>query len=128
MILHQQLLSLIYDILSVMVTNADMIPLYMKNPATNEDCYSHFHRKIYNCHNIKLQHPVALHRSDFAFCFYTVYVQCLLLFSRCFLFIDTMCFSLTYNKLLSQQEHSRQPQTANQQNHKANVCSSRTPR
>jgi hypothetical protein len=32
---------------------------------------------------------------DFAFCFYAVYVQLLLLFSRRFLFIDTTCFGLT---------------------------------
>jgi hypothetical protein len=29
-----------------------------------------------------LQHPVALHRSDFAFCFYAIYVQRQLLFTR----------------------------------------------
>jgi hypothetical protein len=36
--------------------------------------------------NIKLQHPVALRRSDFAF-FFALYVQHQLIFSHCFLFI-----------------------------------------
>jgi hypothetical protein len=34
--------------------------------------------------NIILQHPVALHRSDFVFCFYAVYAQRRLLFTRRF--------------------------------------------
>jgi hypothetical protein len=42
-----------------------------------------------------LQHLVALRRSDFAFCFYAVYVQRRLLFTRRFLFIDNICFGLT---------------------------------
>jgi hypothetical protein len=33
--------------------------------------------------------------SDFAFCFYSVYVQLQLLFTRRFFFIDTTCFGLT---------------------------------
>jgi hypothetical protein len=44
-------------------------------------------------YNITLQHPVALHRSDFAFCFYAVYVQLQLIPSR-FLCTDTTCFGL----------------------------------
>jgi hypothetical protein len=35
-------------------------------------------------HNFILQHPVALHRSDFVFCFYAVYVQHRLLFTHRF--------------------------------------------
>jgi hypothetical protein len=34
--------------------------------------------------NVILQHPVALHRSDFAFCFYAVCMQLQLIFSHCF--------------------------------------------
>jgi hypothetical protein len=45
--------------------------------------------------NIKLQHPVALCRSDFAFCFFAVYVQHWLIFSCRFLFTVTTCFGLT---------------------------------
>jgi hypothetical protein len=45
-------------------------------------------------YNIKLQHPVALQRCDFTFCFFAVYVQRRLI-SRRFLFIVTTCFSLT---------------------------------
>jgi hypothetical protein len=44
--------------------------------------------------NIKLQHPAALCRSDFAFQFFAIYVQRLLIFSRPFLFIFTTCFGL----------------------------------
>jgi hypothetical protein len=35
-------------------------------------------------YNVTLQHPVALHRTDFAFCFYAVYVQLRVLFTRHF--------------------------------------------
>jgi hypothetical protein len=38
--------------------------------------------------DIKLQHPVALYRADFAFCVFAVYVQRRLIFSRLFLFIS----------------------------------------
>jgi hypothetical protein len=38
-----------------------------------------------------LQNPVALHTSDFVFCFYAVCVQRRLIFSRRFPIIDTTC-------------------------------------
>jgi hypothetical protein len=45
--------------------------------------------------DVILQHPVALHRSDFTFCFYAVCVQHRLLFTRRLLFKDTTCLGLT---------------------------------
>jgi hypothetical protein len=45
--------------------------------------------------NIKLQHPAALHKSDFAFCFFAIYVQHRLIFSCQFTFIVTIHFGLT---------------------------------
>jgi hypothetical protein len=46
-------------------------------------------------HIVILQHPVALHKSAFTFCFYAVYVQLRLTIHSSFFFIDTTCFSLT---------------------------------
>jgi hypothetical protein len=52
-------------------------------------------QKLILC-NVILEHPVALHRSDVALCFYAIYVQLLLLLFTChFFFIDTTCFGLT---------------------------------
>jgi hypothetical protein len=45
--------------------------------------------------NIKMQHPVALRRSDFVFHFSAIYVQYQLIFSHRFLFIVTTYFGLT---------------------------------
>jgi hypothetical protein len=50
--------------------------------------------KVINVSNIKLQHPVALYGSDFAFHFFAVHVQRRLIFSH-LLFIVTTCFGLT---------------------------------
>jgi hypothetical protein len=46
-------------------------------------------------YNIKLQHPVALHRSHFALPFFAVCVQCRLIFYRRVFLIVTACFGLT---------------------------------
>jgi hypothetical protein len=53
----------------------------------NGKCVSEFTKYKYisvtnaAAHNIILQHPVALQRSDFAFCFYAIYMQHQLLFT-----------------------------------------------
>jgi hypothetical protein len=53
-----------------------------------------FHRVLL-VHNIKLRHPVAVRRSDFAFRFSAVYAQRRLVVSRSFHFINTTCSGLS---------------------------------
>jgi hypothetical protein len=51
--------------------------------------------EMYYFRNVVLQHPIALHSSDYAFYFYAVYVQRWLLFTPSFFYTDTTCFDLT---------------------------------